>query len=187
MIHLFEDHLMMDFDYSDATDLIFSYRDGEFSTCLVVHGYQNLVKAIGINNIPSVFKNDPSEELKYAVDVESLFTNKKRFYTNQTDSIDPEDYRLSNLNIGGRWYYINNKDQIWTTKIYKGTPTFGAEVDRWNKIKKISANEPESVATDEEWQGPKEIIEICQKNLIEYCVFKKDKKKQSYVRVFIKI
>lgn len=110
MIHLFEDHLMMDFDYSDATDLIFSCRDGEFSTCLVVHGYQNLVKAIGIDNIPSVFKNDPSEELKYAVDVESLFTNKKRFYTNQKDSIDPEDYRLSNLNIGGRGYYINNKD-----------------------------------------------------------------------------
>ena len=51
-----------------------------------------------------------SEELKYAVDVESLFTNKKRFYTNQKDSIDPEDYRLSNLNIGGRGYYINNKD-----------------------------------------------------------------------------
>jgi len=191
MIHLFNKFFLIEFDYSNATDLIFSYRNGEFSTCLVVMGYENLVKAIGIDNVPRIFKDNPKEEIQYGVDLESLSTNKKRFYTNESSwkDIDPEAYRVSHQNIGGRGYYINNDDRIWTTKIYKGTIAYNTNVDRWKQMGakniKAASDEPEIVAEDSDWKGPKEILKICQDNGIDYRVYKKGLKNQSYVRVFI--
>ena len=191
MIHLFNKFFLTEYDYSDATDLIFSYRNGEFSICLMVKGYKNLVKAIGIDNVPRIFKDNPNEEIKYGVDLESLSTNKKRFYTTESTwkDVDSEAYRVSHQSITGRGYYINNNDRIWTTKIYKNNIEDRISIDRWKQMGtkniKAASDEPEIVAEDSDWKGPKEILKICQDNGIDYRVYKKGLKNQSYVRVLI--
>lgn len=158
---------------STITEVIFSYRDGINSICVVFNN-SDAIKAISVS-VPDDIINQNA--FRYMVDLESLGSDKERYYT---DIIGDEEISL----VG--WYV--NDASIYQKKIYRRIVSGGLEVDRYDASGSlISSGEGEVQTVDDDWKGYTQALEIAKtysSDSIGYLVLKKTDVDQSYIRLY---
>lgn len=155
------------------TEVIFSYRDGTNSICVVFNN-PDAIKAISVS-VPDEIINQNA--YRYMVDLESLGSDKERYYT---DIIGDQEISL----VG--WYVSDAT--IYQKKVYRRVPSGGLEVDRYDASGSlISSGEGEVQAVDNDWKGNTQVLELAKtysSDSIGYLVLKKTAVDQSYIRLF---
>lgn len=154
--------------YPFVRELVFSYRSGELSVCVVFNDIGALQDLIG--NVPTEIQSAITN--RYGVDLESIGTSKLRLYCNgQSDS---EILRS---------YAYNGSKQLIESKIYKrSTGTYPILIDRYNASgEKISSDEPEESGNSSFWTGPSEIIDTASDHDVIY--LRKVNADQCYMRI----
>lgn len=154
-------------------EIVFSCRDGVNSICVVFNN-ANALSAVA-PNIPSSILEYVSH--RYAVDLESLGTDRERYYVDLIDH--------PTISIKG-WFC--NNGEIYQEKNYRRASSGGVEVDRYNVSGElISEAEPEIEATESDWSGHPEVISIVSKDYgstVGHIFLKKVLTNQTYVRLF---
>lgn len=151
-------------------EIVFAYRIGVESITLISDDPHTIAKLA--DYLPEEFFEKAS---KYAIDLESIGSNKVRIYRSLNDG--------NNIMKG---YYIEN-EKVYETKIYKRTEDRGLIlVDRYDEVGNlISANEAEVRAKPEDWKGSSLVPKIAAENNFFANYLKKRDKDQCYVRVRI--
>ncbi len=156
--------------YDDISELVFSQRENIFSVCVVFNKLSSL-SAIS-TNIPSEIIDGSFDS--YAVDLESLDTDELRFY------VRPKN----NPKIEVIGYLSDKEGNILQKKIYKVSGKNSLNIDRFDASGMlISPNEPEGRCSEEEWLGPKILVNIARNNGLRTFFIKKFAKNQTYLSI----
>lgn len=156
--------------YSDISDVIFSQRQNIFSVCIVFNS---------LGSLQSITKNVPSKitegsHRSYAVDLESINSNQIRYYVRPND--------MPGVEVIG--YLVDSNGNVIEKKIYERAGLRKLSINRYDSSDNlISPNEPEGRCSEEEWKGPKELIDIARNNGLRADFLKKFAKDQSYLLI----
>jgi hypothetical protein len=154
--------------FPSVQELVFSYRDGQLSVCVVFNSIEALTDIIG--EVPDEISSAATQ--RYGVDLESLGTSKLRLYCDgQTDSEMLRSYAYNDFN------------SLIESKIYKRSDgEYPILIDRYNASGDlISADEPEYSGDSSLWTGPAEIIDTASGHDVIYLA--KVNADQCYMRV----
>lgn len=111
----------------------------------------------------------------YAVDLESLGTEKIRIY------VDPRKKHDDPIILLG--YYFNSEGAFYEYKEYRPVGD-SLTIDRFDATKKLIAkDEPEHPATEDDWTGPPQLLQTAKESGLFYSLFKKGLKDQTYLCV----
>lgn len=156
--------------HDDISELIFSQRQNVFSVCIVFNKLSSLYAVT--TNIPSVIVDGSYNS--YAVDLESLDTDEVRFYVRPKNS--------PSIEVIG--YLADVEGNIIQKKIYKVSGKNTLDIDRYDASGAlISPNEPEGRCSEQEWLGPKLLVDIARDNGLRTFFLKKFSKNQTYLSV----
>lgn len=154
------------------SSVIFSNRESSLSVCAVTRDLTT-IKSICVGlTLPSYFF-DPLFN-RWGVDLESLRTDKIRFYC----------WLPKNNNIKLYGFYVDSQGRVYEKKIYKE----GITIDRFdaNNVM-ISHKEIEEVCSAEDWKGPAELVSIAQDNNYPVSFTRKVGKDQQYMIIHQKV
>jgi hypothetical protein len=157
----------------DISEVIYTSRNGVFSTCVVMSKLDTLTKLIG--TVPDLIQAATTK--RYFVDLQSVGTDTLRLYT---DAPEPD------VVIYG--YYFYPPHEMLQKKVYKKVGPGELAIDRYNgNGVLISANEPEKQGDSSCWLGDKNFAARVEQeaNKHGYAVryTHKAEKPQSYLRV----
>ena len=153
---------------NDVRELVFSYRKGVESICLVLASVETLT--LLVPNLPKDFFTNTY--YRYAVDLDSVNNEIIRVYR------DDSTYVL----VG---YYIDSSGSVIETKHYKrSTNKNEICIDRYDSDNNlISADEKEISSTEDQWKGQQLVTLIAKQHNFNTIYLKKVDKDQCYVRV----
>lgn len=154
--------------FSSVQELVFSYRDGQLSVCVVFNSIEALTDIIG--SVPSEISSASTN--RYGVDLESIGSSNLRLYVDGQS--DREMLRS---------YSYNSSGGLTQSKIYKRSDgEYPILIDRYNASGDlISADEPEFSGDSSLWTGPTEIIDTASGHDVIYLA--KVNTDQCYMRV----
>ena len=158
---------------ANITELVYSYREGTETVCAVTEDLDTFESMVG--TVPDVIRN--TQTYRYAVDLESLGTNKVRMYT---DSPETGESLLG--------YYIDSDGDITEKKIYKKQVGGGLMIDRYDATDTlIASDQPEAQCDRSGWTGREwladKVEEIAEANNFAVIYLRKGNKNQCYIRV----
>ena len=159
-----------DYAREAMVELVISERQGNLSVCYVTNSFLVLKKLVGV--LPNSIS--VADTVRYAVDLESIGTNKVRIYHDG----DSENNEV----LHG--YYLNG-GAITQKKKYKRTEG-GVDIDRYDaQGALISADEPEVSGDRSLWRGPAQIADVADTIVSPWSVIylAKTNADQSYIRV----
>ena len=148
-----------------TTELIYCFRDGVESVCLVTHDREVLMDICGM--VPSVVYN--ADTRRYAVDLSTIGTNSIKMYVDSSESGEV---------LTG--YHFSSEGAILQKKTYKRD---GDNPD--NSV--ISEDESETVCTKSDWGGSSSLADsiesIASEHNFKVIYLKRAASNQSYIRV----
>lgn len=156
---------------NDIEGLLFSYRDGVESVCVVTEKLSTLASIIGV--VPTEIKNASTR--RYFVDLSSVGTDKLRLYIDSNDA--------KNVLIG---YYFGSDNKMEIKKVYKRVSgdIFTIHIDRYNDQGiLISSNEPELQSDRTSWLGSATWADLADNSPYYTRYLAKSNKPQSYIYV----
>lgn len=152
------------------TEVIFCWRDGIETVCVVTPSVNTLQSIIGY--VPDTIRN--ANTRRYFVDLESVGTDKLRLYA---------DSAQEGVSIEG--YYFDTEGQPVVKKVYKRDGKNSLLVDYFDAEGNVlESNAPEITVERSSWLGNSEAAdkaEECGKNFL---YLKKVNKNQCYLRVY---
>ena len=174
LISVYENHFLQlrhlpDSVKSTVIELVFSYRNGVETICIVVSSLESLLHLV--NNLPLDFFE--KTYYRYAVDLESINSNKSRVYRDSDDCVL----------IG---HYIDQNGNVLETKKYITNTANKQEllIDRYDSNKNlIDSGEKEIVTSYDSWKGSNLVTLLAKQNNLHTIYLKKVDKDQCYVRV----
>lgn len=163
----------MDFRlHGGISELVFACRDGDVSLCVVFSKAMSLRGLIG--ELPAEIEQ--AESSRYAVDLESIGTDKLRLYVD-----GQEDGEVL------RGFYFNSNGRMTVLKKYNRTDDKTIiSIDRYDGAGTlIGADEPESASDSSCWTGPQDILDAALDAQQDHNVIflSKGDKLQSYIRI----
>lgn len=154
---------------SKLCTIVFSKRENVLSVCAITEDektYKKLLKGVKLPN--NFLCND---YITLGVDLESISSDKIRVYKwfSKEKSI-----RIEGL-------YITKDGEILERKLYKQVSKNELSINRYNSSGKIiSEKEIEKDCSEDEWTGPKKIVEEALKNSYDINFIRKTFKNQTY-------
>ena len=155
-----------------TTELIYCFRDGVESVCLVTHDREVLMDICGM--VPSVVYN--ADTRRYAVDLSTIGTNSIKMYVDSSESGEV---------LTG--YHFSSEGAILQKKTYKRDGD-NILLDRYNPDNSvISEDESETVCTKSDWGGSSSLADsiesIASEHNFKVIYLKRAASNQSYIRV----
>lgn len=173
LIEIYENHFLHLRHLPNAVkqnviELIFSYRNGVESICLFVTSVD--VLSLLVKNLPDDFIQ--KKYYRYAVDLESIGTDKIRVYRDD-----------DNCSLVG--HYIDCYGNILETKHYVlDREVHELTIYRYDSNKNlISSDEKEIVTAEDSWKGSPLAILLAKQYNLHTIYLKKVNKDQCYIRV----
>lgn len=155
---------------SNLVGIIFSVRDSTLSVAAGTKDKNTFEQLCSGFKLPQeVFEG---EIVKWGVDLESINSNTIRVYVSFS--------KRSSIRIIG--FYLDRGGKILGKKLYKSNTPTTLLIDRFDSEEnQIGENEVESVCTESEWTGPKELVSIVKKAGYAHNFLKKESKNQTYL------
>jgi len=150
--------------------IIWSYRTGEASAAVYTYDRDILLSITG-----GIGSDMPQGSL-YAVDLESIGTDKIRIY------VDPrEDHTDNNVGIG--YYYTPSGEVTEYKEYFKNYQTAMLTIKRYKADGTPISTETEVPATASHWKGSQALLQIAKDNEIPTVFWRKSSKDQCYMVV----
>lgn len=159
----------------DATsELVWSYRSGELSLCWVTEDLAAFTEVLG-GTVPEILTLTGS--VRYAVDLESLGSDKIRLYINS-----PNDGEVL---LGYYFSSLEHDADPYEYKVYSSASKTGVSVSRYTGNGDLISEGEGEVQTNDpaDWSGPKELLDLCKEQSGSVRILKKVSKDQSYLRL----
>jgi hypothetical protein len=158
---------------SATSELVWSYRAGGVTLCWVTEDLTAFTEVLG-GTVPEVLTL--TESSRYAVDLESLGSDKIRLYINS-----PNDGEVL---LGYYFSSLEHDAAPYEYKVYTAVSKTEVSVSRYTGSGDLISNEGEvQTNVPADWGGPKELLDLCKSQPGSVRILKKTAKDQSYLRV----
>ena len=165
---------LSDYCRSATSELVWSYRAGEVTLCWVTDDLAAFTEVLG-GTVPEVLTLSGSS--RYAVDLESLGSDKVRLYINS-----PND---GEVGLGYYFSSLEHDAEPYEYKVYSSVSKTGVSISRYTGSGDLISEGDGEVQTNvpADWGGPKELLDLCKEQSGSVRILKKVGKDQSYLRL----